>query len=77
MGPKKGPETLRPQQSITINNKPFDISSLQSHIIHVAPFRHVRTQTAKSPLVIREETEHSSLKDSYQEELRNIQEVRR
>lgn len=77
MGPKKGLETARPQHHITINSKPFDISSLQSQIIHVAPFRHIRNQTAPSPPVIHEETEHSSLKDSCREELRNIQEMRR
>jgi hypothetical protein len=77
MGHKKAPQTARPQHHITFNNKPFDISSLQSQIIHVAPFRHIRTQTAPSPPAIREETEHSSLRDSYQEELRNIQQMRR
>lgn len=49
---------------ITINNKPFDVSSLQSHVIHVSPFRHVNPCPWSPSPTIREETENSTLKES-------------
>jgi hypothetical protein len=77
MGHKRAETARPPQQHITINHKHFDISSLQSQVIHVTPFHHIRTRTQAPPPAIREETEDSSLRDSYKEELRGIQDMRR
>lgn len=61
---------------ITINNKHFDVPSLKSQIIHVAPFQHLKSDSVHTQ-VIKEETGNSSLKDSCDVGLKEIKEMRR